>query len=339
MQIELPDPIQRRDFENQARWMDSGVPPLKTYEVVPTAYTLSIRRTSWEVGKLAYLYDAAGEAYSDENKTLQQTYYKYVHALLLVIDPFSIADFARQHESEIKTARDALRPSPTNPIEAYERMLAALESVAGLQRGRPFRQPLAVVLTKTDASDLENRVGSPAAHRLMLAQPWLHREQDAMHLLVERFLTEMGMGNLVRDMSMQFSNLRFFSCSALGRLPDFSDRKPYRPLRAVDPFLWLLGQLNAISLREEICRQSDAAHWARARAAGWSWNMLKEYLWSSLQVRHIPRCPRCDAPLPAGQVVHWSCLLYRSRWLLAVVILALGIIVTGLLFTGTGITK
>ena len=86
------------------------------------------------------------------------------------------------------------------------------------------------------------------------------KETDAIHGLVEQFLIENQLGNFVRDLHLQFENVRFFSCSALGRLPDSSDHRSYEPVGVLDPFLWLLGEVGVINLireRSELKDQED----------------------------------------------------------------------------------
>jgi len=162
-------------------------------------------------------------------------------------------------------------------------MLAVLESSVGLERGRRFRHPIAVVITKSDALDLDHLIGHPAAQDLMRRKPAIRLEEDAIHLLVEQFLIDNQLGNLVRDLHLQFQQVRFFSCSALGRLPDESDPRPFTPVGVLAPFLWLLTSLNAADAQAERIRQIDADHWSLAQANGKFFKARKYYHWDSLK--------------------------------------------------------
>jgi hypothetical protein len=247
--VTLPDPTQQRDFQANVARLASGRELTKTTEIVPQAYTLALQEPGRRVGRLLYIYDAAGEAYSNEVDALNQIYFQYVHGLLFVIDPFSIHDLIEELGGQVESVRTSLRPSPITVMESYERMLTVLETKLGLVRHRAYYHPLSVVVTKVDAFDLESKIGAPAA-RAMRVQNSALSEADAMNTLVRDFLIQYGLENLVRDIERQFSSVRFFSASALGRMPGMSSSQ-FVPVRALDPVLSILqrrGILNSKKL-------------------------------------------------------------------------------------------
>lgn len=257
MTAEFGDPRNQERFAREVRDLSAGNALGKTPDVTPWAYTLSVKDGRRHPGHLLYLYDAAGEAYLSEDQTLLQTYYAYVHGIIFVIDPFSIPAIRAKYEAELAHL-DELRPSTLDLMEAYERMLRVIEAAPRLTRGSKFAQPLAVVISKCDALDLEQQIGEPAAADLMGSTPAFELPEDAMSELVERFLCENGMENFVRNLQLQFEKVRYFSCSALGRMPGTDPGQPFKPQRAIDPLLWMLGQLNVISLKKERAAQIEA---------------------------------------------------------------------------------
>lgn len=289
--VSFPDEQDQKQYERNIEELSLGRALPKTPDIRPQAYCLSLKRPRDRVGKIIYIYDAAGEAYVVEGDTMTQGYFKYVHGLIFVIDPFSIDFYYRQREEEIEVLKSALRPSALRVMDAYERMLAVLESSVGLERGRRFRHPIAVVVTKSDALDLDHLIGPPAAQDLMRRKPAIRLEEDAIHLLVEQFLIDNQLGNLVRDLHLQFQQVRFFSCSALGRLPDESDPRPFTPVGVLAPFLWLLTSLNAADAQAERIRQIDADHWSLAQANGKFFKARKYYHWDSLKPISQPTQP------------------------------------------------
>jgi hypothetical protein len=50
---------------------------------------------------------------------------------------------------------------------------------------------------------------------------------------------EWGLGNFLRNLKQKFKNYKFFTCSALGRVPDDSGN-PFSPQRVTEPFMWIL---------------------------------------------------------------------------------------------------
>lgn len=250
-EISFPDSIDEREFQSNLGRLQSGRELVKTPSIVPQAYNLSIKRPRDLVGKIVYFYDGAGEAYSDETSTLQQTYYKFVHGIIFVIDPFGLPALREELKAELDDVRTVLRPGPIGVMESYERMLTVLEANVGLTRRKQFPHPLAVVVTKVDAFGLEEKVGAPAARQLLEREPQIGTEAAAIDSLVQGFLETYGLDQFIRDALIQFQSVRFFSCSALGRMPNEGDTRPFVPVRVLEPLEWVLRQLRVIETGQE----------------------------------------------------------------------------------------
>ena len=246
--ITFPDSKHELDYTENVKRLATGRALAKTTEIAARAYNLMIQPPRTLVPKLAYIYDAAGEAYNTSDNTKLQEYYKYINGILFVIDPFSIGGYRAIHRDEIAQIQNLIRPSELDVMQAYERMFDMFEDSAGLHKGRRFPHPIAIVLTKVDALNLEYEIGSEAAHQLMASDPSMTQERDAINALVRNFLCEYGLDHFVRDVEMQFSNVRYFSCSALGRMPDNHDGRSFEPIRVLDALVWLLASAKAISV-------------------------------------------------------------------------------------------
>jgi len=252
--ITFTDDEHQRNFEANLRQLASGQELLKTPDIVPQAINLKIRAPKARVPKLAYVYDAAGEAFNKSENTSLQEYYKYVDGIILIIDPFSIAAYRRLHQKEIERLRGSLRPSALDVMQTYERMMQMFEASVGLRKKR-YAQPVAVVITKVDALDLEHDIGLPAAHALVASDPALASEDEAISKLVRDFLCSYDLENFVRDLESQFAKVRYFSCSALGRLPNPGDTSSFDPVRVLEPLAWLLTQSKVLSPVQQPARK------------------------------------------------------------------------------------
>ena len=80
----------------------------------------------------------------------------------------------------------------------------------------------------------------------MLQKPAL-TEDDAINVLVREFLCKHDLDHFVRDAEMQFSKVRYFSCSALGRMPEQLNTNPFEPLRVANSLIWLLASAKAVT--------------------------------------------------------------------------------------------
>jgi hypothetical protein len=215
---------------------------------VTRAYTMKIQAPRAALSSLAYFYDAPGEAYMTIHNAREQKYFHYAHGILFVVDPFFIPEYRMQHEAEFGRyeAQGMRFALGLDPQTVYERMFSLFEEKVGLSKGKAFSHPLAVVVSKADAFSLEEEIGSSAAQKLMSRDAKITHEEDALHKLVQDFLIRYGMGPLVQNITMQFKQVRYFSCSALGRMPSGNDRSPYTSRRVEAPLIWLLTRAHAI---------------------------------------------------------------------------------------------
>jgi hypothetical protein len=83
-------------------------------------------------------------------------------------------------------------------------------------------------------------------------------------MLTRQFLVSNELGGFVRDAEAQFGDVKYFSCSALGHMPENSGAQ-FTPIRVVDPLVWLMGRARALKVRNERVRLVDARQRAVAR--------------------------------------------------------------------------
>ena len=218
----------------------------KTPDVAPEAFNLKIEIPGVRVPKLLFMYDAAGETFSTDSHMNLQAYYKYIKGMLIVIDPCAISSYRRYHRDEIEPIRDSLGPSELDIEEVCNRMLRAVEMYRLERVAEQYSVPVAVVLTKVDALGLENEVGLHAAQQLLASHPSSMTYEDAINVLVQNFFRQHGLSNFMDQLESRFSEVRYFSCSALGRLPTNIDKSAFVSIRVLDPLVWLLSRTGVI---------------------------------------------------------------------------------------------
>ncbi len=218
--------------------------------------------------RVLYAYDVAGESYQSSDQVRELRFLEVPSGLVLLVDPFSIARVAAEHATELDQTRDAIRPSPEEPIRVLERTVAALaESGANTAD-----VPVAVVIGKADAfgigAEIEAlRPGAGAA----APRAWLEAN---------------GAGNFVRSVEQEFKQIDWFSCSSLGRVPDPADQRPFEPQGATAPLLWLLARRGVVpaarpfeaSHTAERLAGADAAAFAPIGSGGWAWRVAASTL-------------------------------------------------------------
>lgn len=152
------------------------------------------------------------------------------------MDPFSLPGLEEY-------ASLAGQPKPSEvPFHAIaSNLVHAVELMVRAGRHGMCDVPLAVVLTKTDA--LPANV-YPFLGALRRPDP---RDSDALHSLCREALCQLGGDASVRMLEQKFENVRYFACTATGRMPALRDASSFQPAGVEQPVLWLLGQLSPLS--------------------------------------------------------------------------------------------
>lgn len=279
--IKFTDEKDEAEYLNNIQQFNRGRTLSKTTDMKLQAYTLELRKLQ-AVGQVLYLYDPAGEVYQDYEALSQQAFFNYVSTLVLVLDPFSIHLYRQIHREAIDAAQNRLRPSELTMEAVLSRLIELLEQLRK-RPGKPTDIPLAVVISKADALDLDEQIGHAAAQRLMQKNPAIVSEADAIHVLVEAFLERYEQGNSLRELRSHFTRIKFFSCSALGRPPADNDLRPFQSQRVLEPILWALDTAGAVDERQEWRQAADRQHWQQAKTKGNIWAGVKYYVWDSLK--------------------------------------------------------
>lgn len=228
-------------FDRAMQDFNHGIAPAKTGERTPVAFNFFLENKKWSPRKVLYFYDAAGEAFH-ENKELQtHHFYGFYHGFVIIIDPFSIPELLMEYEDRIKSGGVDVRAGLEMLEDTYDAMLLNLEKNFKIKRTEMVKKPVAIVINKVDAFDLENRLGHTAVRNYMSRHPEVGDFLNAQDLMLKEQLKGWGLGNYLRKLEQKFKKYRFFTISALGRSPQNSGDK-FVPLRASDPLLWLLGE-------------------------------------------------------------------------------------------------
>jgi len=220
MRAEIAAPRQKADIEQELAALKIGIPPVKTDRTLRHAYQLRLQQHSGE--SLLFYYDAAGEEFSSIERYGRHENVKHLDGLILLVDPFSLDGL--RHEAARNDA--ALGASTTALDDVVAATIGTLHRMHR-QKNQQNPIPLAVVITKADAEPVKNVLGD-IRHRL----PSDKRCKQA--------LEDWGAGNSLRLLQQNFKTVRFFACSALGRVPQQGLNRPFQPYGILEPLLWVL---------------------------------------------------------------------------------------------------
>jgi GTPase SAR1 family protein len=218
--------------------------------------------------RVLYAYDVAGESYESSDEARNLRFLEVPSGLVLLVDPLAIRRVAEEHESELSQVRDAVLPSQEDPSRVLERTVAAL-----IEGGAaPKDIPIAVVIAKTDVFGIGEEIEA--------------LRNGAGDAAPRAWLDQNGAGNFVRAVEAEFKQVRWFTCSALGRVPDPADRRPFEPDGATAPLLWLLERRGVAaaarpfeaSRTAEKLAGADASSFPPIGGAGWAWRVVASSL-------------------------------------------------------------
>lgn len=229
------------DFERARGLMQQGQTVAKTVARLPRAFNLQLQEGTRDPVVL-YLYDPAGEAFGETAGLVEHSYQKFLSGLLFLVDPFAIPAVRREYQGPLAAAATVLSPSDMLVEDAFGRILIGMEEHFGLPKGGRIKKPVAIVVTKLDAFDLESKLGEPAwRQRAATSSPPLSL-QEARDRVIREQLCAWNQGDLVQQMETRCSQLRYFACSSLGYTPDGSGRG-FEPRGVLEPLLWVLGSV------------------------------------------------------------------------------------------------
>lgn len=251
----------RGSYERALRNLEHGRLPDKTQVGPNPALVAEVQGEGRS--RVLSLYDVAGESFVGDDAIRELRFLEVPNGLVLLLDPLALQQIATDRKEEIAAAEDRLRPSPVYPLRVVETMLNALASTGA----RPDKLPIAVVVGKSDALGIGDEIEQLRASEGDRAVPaWLEQQ---------------GAGNLVRTIESSFMNVGWFSASALGRVPDPSDRRAFVPAGTSAPILWLLRRSGVVPAPRPFEPQSTAdrlqgateADFPPVSRAGWTWRL------------------------------------------------------------------
>jgi hypothetical protein len=227
------------DFQRVRDQLARGRRPDVTMDTLPRALTLRLDRPG-QSPRVLYLYDPAGEAFADTQGTGLHKYQEYLSGLVFLVDPFAIPAVADEYRAQLAGQADALRPSTVPTEDTFARIVIGMEEFFKLKKGKRIRVPVAVVVSKADAFDLEERIGERAVDARMAMLPGASREA-VRDTVVREQLRAWGEGPFVQQLETRCASVRYFTCSSLGRMPD-STGQAFEGRGVLDPLLWIIGE-------------------------------------------------------------------------------------------------
>lgn len=182
---EFADSVTKRELATAEGILRSGASTSATPPQLPRAHV--IRLVTGKSTRILHMFDAAGERFHHVERTQELGYLARARTFVLVIDPLSVNSFWERLPADRQAELKPVRSTDPSPDTAFHQAYQAIEAMGvRLKEAR-----LAVVFSKRD------KIDAPDGD----AAEWADRE--------------LGLGNLVRSVNLQFKESRFMCVAAI----------------------------------------------------------------------------------------------------------------------------
>ncbi|MGB3975432.1 MAG: ATPase/DNA packaging protein [bacterium] len=228
--------LQNDDFRNLMSRLNNGQFPSKTAGDVMTAFGLAIQIPKM-IRSLLYLFDAPGEDYGKIETFWKKQGHQHLNGIILVVDPFSLPALKNYVNDDRKKF---VHPSGDRLEKIVDNLINAVNMLILKRPSEKCTIPLAVVISKTDAFDAQLVEEFPFLGNLISNN---NNWTDDLNLNSRETLISLGAKSIVQNLEQKFTNINYFACSALGRIPQINRTDPFLPSGVEYPLLWMLTQL------------------------------------------------------------------------------------------------
>jgi len=283
IEISFGDPVEEREFNKNNKSLETGFVLPQTPRSFPKALTISLTPNHGN-GVLIYIYDAAGEDFTEDEERLEKHPIHLYDGILLVVDPFAERGVRAGLVGKFDIEEiDLNNPAEFDATEVLGRLINVLERVLKVRVGGKFPLPLAIVTTKIDAFDSLNSIKRKPFGGWYFSLTVAADDAEYHSSRIRNFLQKAELGNFIRLAESRFARVCYFGVSALGRTDDNYGGIAFKSFGVSAPFVWLAYYSGALTDEDSWERAFANAHINFIRSlrgtegpvlARWSWLIL-----------------------------------------------------------------
>lgn len=227
------------EYQENVKRMENGLYPQKTNDLAFKYYNFFLSSKNDKTKNLISVCDIAGEVFANQDALMRQQGYRFADGMVVVIDPLSISEFKNELKKKLSPQEFQALNASTQPIgDVLSGLINTMEGLYHVDAKKTIKKTIVVVFTKCDIKGLDERIGATAINQY-LAQNKDSSFCDASNELCERFLAEYGENSFLNTVKGKFSDVQFFTCSALGHN---DSGKKFTSINVEQPLLWLIDK-------------------------------------------------------------------------------------------------
>ncbi|MDR0920730.1 MAG: hypothetical protein LBM93_16010 [Oscillospiraceae bacterium] len=182
------------------------------------------------------IYDIAGEVFANSSYDRTQNQYTYCEGLVVLVDPLTSLDFRQRIGFEENELQGFSQSSPYIILSSF------LETYKNLNRFRKnlVNVPLSVIITKSDISAINEKIGLDRIQQLYSEQEYAYgfKFENARDTICKEFLFDIDFSDFLQLIDANFKNVHYFPATAIGHTLDGTEYRPQGILEGVE---WLLS--------------------------------------------------------------------------------------------------
>lgn len=230
---------EEREFKLKNQLLEKGRVLDQTARSFPKALTISLTSENG-INSLIYIYDAAGEDFTEDEDRLEKHPIHLYDGILLVVDPFGESGVRAGLVGKLDSEEiNSNRPAEVNAAEVAGRLINVLERVLKVGVGKKIPLPLAIVTTKIDAFDSLSSIKRNPFGGWYYSLTAAANDAEYYSLKIRDFLQKAELGNFIRLVESRFARVGYFGVSSLGRTDDAYSGSAFKSFGVSAPFVWL----------------------------------------------------------------------------------------------------
>jgi hypothetical protein len=200
---------------------------------------------------LLSFFDTAGEDLTSRRSVEDNVrYLAAADGIVLLLDPLQMRG-ARELAAP-GTRLPAAGTAADEPTNVLENITDLMLAKAGRKPSARIDKPLAIAFTKLDTLTHDMKETSPLRRPQPEAPFFDEQDSEEVHGDLQRLLSRWEGSRIDQIARLHYRKYRYFGVSALGETPTPDNRvaaRGVRPYRVADPFMWILGEFNAIRVK------------------------------------------------------------------------------------------
>ena len=199
-------------------------------------------------------YDIPDEVILSDSYENNPLNFGYSNGIILMIDPLNLENVRQKLKSNGNESA-LIGSSEDDPEELIIDFINQYSKIVGRSANKMVSTPLAVIINKSDVDIVSNEIGEHIVKKVFESNPQRYNNSivNAMSSVCRSYLEKNGMTNAINNLESTFSNICYFSVSAMGHQSQAGIS--FKPNGVIEPILWLTRKENAKlqKLFESLC--------------------------------------------------------------------------------------